>query len=277
MDIIETIPEMHRWRRAGGRVACVPTMGNLHAGHLDLVRIAREHAPQVVATLFVNRLQFLPGEDFERYPRTFEADCAALSKAGVAALFAPQEQTLYPEPQTLKVVPPAELTNQLEGVFRPGFFTGVATVVAKLFNIIAPEIAVFGKKDYQQCLVIRHMVRQLALPIDIVTGETVRASDGLALSSRNGYLSSEERGRAAHLHRTLQRLGEALRAGEQDLARLEAQAQDDLRQAGFQPDYVAVRKQSDLQSPSAQDPALVILGAARIGNTRLIDNLEVER
>jgi pantoate--beta-alanine ligase len=255
-------------------------MGNLHEGHLDLVRIAHEHAGHVLVTLFVNRLQFLPHEDFDRYPRTLESDCAALERAGVHTVFAPAEDELYPEPQGYKVVPPATLADDLEGHFRPGFFTGVATVVSKLFNIVAPDVAVFGKKDYQQLMVIRQMVRQMALPIRIIGGETVRAQDGLALSSRNGYLSAEERARACELRATL--LDVAARLGQNGASRnlraveaLEAAACERLRSAGWVPDYVAVRKQSDLQSPAATERNLVILGAARIGGTRLIDNLEV--
>ncbi len=279
MQIIKTVSAMQGMRRGRARTACVPTMGNLHPGHLDLVRIAQQHAGEVVVTLFVNRLQFLPGEDFESYPRTFEADCAALEAAGVQTLFAPTDAELYPEPQVFRTLPPPALADDLEGQFRPGFFTGVATVVNKLFNIVAPDVAVFGKKDYQQLMVIRQMVRQLALPIDIIAGETVRAADGLALSSRNGYLSDTERAQAPFLRQTLTKTGAAagaeLRAGRADLADIEQHACEALRNAGWVPDYVAVRKQSDLQSPSAQDSEVVVLGAARLGGTRLIDNLEL--
>ena len=278
MQIIRTVAAMQAQRRGRAHTACVPTMGNLHAGHLDLVRRAHEKADAVVVTLFVNRLQFLPGEDFESYPRTFEADCAALERLGVHTLFAPAESELYPEPQTFRLVPPAPLADDLEGIFRPGFFIGVATVVSKLFNIVAPDVALFGKKDYQQLMVIREMVRQMALPIEIVAAETVRAEDGLALSSRNGYLSAAERAQAPLLRQTLATAGAAARAElrrqRPELARIEVQACQSLRDAGWVPDYVAVRKQSDLQSPSAQSDALVILGAARLGSTRLIDNLE---
>jgi pantoate--beta-alanine ligase len=279
MRIIKTVAAMQAQRRGRARTACVPTMGNLHAGHLDLVRLAHEQADEVVVTLFVNRLQFLPSEDFDSYPRTFEADCAALERMGVHTLFAPTEAELYPVPQGFKVVPPAPLADDLEGTFRPGFFTGVATVVSKLFNIIAPDVALFGKKDYQQLMVIRQMIRQMALPIEIVAAETVRADDGLALSSRNGYLSVAERAQAPLLRQVLMAAGAAarseLRARHPDLARVEAHACQSLRDAGWVPDYVAVRKQSDLQSPSAEDDAVVVLGAARLGSTRLIDNLEL--
>lgn len=276
MDIVPKIAAL-RDRLAGEPgVVFVPTMGNLHAGHLALMRQAREHGSCVVASIFVNRLQFAPHEDFDKYPRTFEADCDKLRSAGVEVLFAPDETELYPEPQEFKVEPPA-LGNLLEGEFRPGFFRGVATVVLKLFNIVQPQAAVFGKKDYQQLMIVRHMVRQLALPIAIVAGETARGEDGLALSSRNGYLSPAERAEAARLNRTLVELGRELQAGRTDFAALESDAMQKLVNNQWKTDYVAVRKQADLQLPSANDHSLVVLAAAWLGKTRLIDNLEVAK
>lgn len=257
------------------RVVLVPTMGNLHEGHIALMRQARGHGDAVVATIFVNRLQFRPGEDFDKYPRTFQADCEKLAAAGVDHLFAPTEAEMYPRPQGFHVVPPAELDGTLDGEFRPGHFKGVATVVMKLFQIAQPQVALFGKKDYQQLMVIRNMVADLDLPIEIVGGETVRAADGLALSSRNGYLSAAERAEAPRLNRLLREIVAALRAGERDYTGLEAKAVAGLRSAGWQPDYVAIRAQSNLQPPADATAPLVVLAAARLGSTRLIDNLEV--
>jgi pantoate--beta-alanine ligase len=274
MKVIATIAELRDALR-GAEVACVPTMGNLHDGHLSLMRIARARAPCVVATIFVNRLQFAPTDDFDQYPRTFPADCAALEREGVDVLFAPDEREMYPQPQAVKVDPPAELADILEGEFRPGFFRGVCTVVLKLFNIIQPRVAVFGKKDYQQLMIVRNMAAQLALPIAIVPGETGRADDGLALSSRNGYLSAGERMEAPRLYRILKKLARAIASGERAYARLEREALAELRTHRWQPDYVAVRRQSDLQPPAAADRELVILAAAKLGATRLIDNLEI--
>ena len=262
-------------RARGARIAFVPTMGNLHEGHASLMRQGHDHADVVVASVFVNRLQFGPNEDFDRYPRTMDADCERMRDAGVAHVFAPSEAELYPQPQTLRVVPDPALADLLEGAFRPGFFTGVATVVAKLFNIVQPQVAVFGKKDYQQLMVIRQLVRQMALPIDIVGGETLRADDGLALSSRNGYLSATERARALELHHALAAARDALQSGDRDFARIEHDAMAFLEARGWSPQYVAVRRQADLQSPAAHESSLVILAAALLGSTRLIDNLEV--
>ncbi len=262
-------------RAGGARIAFVPTMGNLHEGHASLMRQAGSLADVVVTSVFVNRLQFGPNEDFDRYPRTMDADCARMREAGVAHVFAPSEAELYPQPQTLRVVPDPALADLLEGAFRPGFFTGVATVVAKLFNIVQPQVAVFGKKDYQQLMVIRQLVWQMALPIDIVGGETLRADDGLALSSRNGYLSATERARALELHHALAAARDALRSGDRDFARIEHDAMAFLEARGWSPQYVAVRRQADLQSPAAHESSLVILAAALLGSTRLIDNLEV--
>ncbi len=232
MDVIHTIAELRQALSGARRTAFVPTMGNLHEGHLSLVALAREQGGPVVASIFVNRLQFAPHEDFETYPRTLERDCELLRGAGCDLVFAPSEAELYPQPQGYKVQPPPELADCLEGQFRPGFFTGVCTVVLKLFSIVQPRVAVFGKKDYQQLMVIRNMVRQLALPIDIVGGETTRADDGLALSSRNGYLNAEERREAVRLSQELLGIASALRSGQSGFAQLEQAAMDRLRSNG---------------------------------------------
>ena len=265
MQILRDLASLRRALAGAGRVAFVPTMGNLHAGHASLMRLARQHGERVAASIFVNRLQFLPGEDFERYPRTFERDCAALEAEGVDFLFAPDEAVLYPEPQQVKVRP-GPLGEELEGRFRPGFFDGVATVVLKLFNCVQPAAAVFGKKDYQQLMVVRSMVRQLALPVAVVAGETVREPDGLAMSSRNGYLSPAQRAEAPRLYRTLKDLA----SGKLD----PEQAVRQLASAGWKPDYVEVRRRADLAPPQSGEGNLVVLGAAKLGETRLIDNLE---
>lgn len=276
--------------------AFVPTMGNLHEGHLDLIRLAKQRMAgldsPIVASIFVNRLQFGPNEDFDRYPRTMERDAQLLEAAGCNILFAPDEAELYPEPQGYKVVPPDVLANLLEGEFRPGFFTGVCTVVHKLFNIVQPRAAFFGKKDYQQLMIIRTMVRQMALPIEIVPGDTTRSPEGLALSSRNGYLSDAEKTEALALIRSLRRIQEqvhqlrtlepgaaSLADGAAWLAQIESEAKSGLAQRGWAPDYVTLRRQHDLLPPTAeqltgQEP-LVALAAAKLGTTRLIDNLEI--
>lgn len=274
MHIAHTLADLRQTLAAFRRPAFVPTMGNLHDGHLALVRQARPLGDVTVASIFVNRLQFLPHEDFDTYPRTWEADCDKLRASGCDVLFAPTEAELYPEPQTFKVQPSAALADILEGQFRPGFFVGVSTVVMKLLACVQPHVAVFGKKDYQQLMIIRRMVQQFALPIEIVAGETRRAADGLALSSRNGYLSAAERAEAVQLSLALQRLGGAVRGGGTDLPAMEAEAMAALTQRGWQPDYLTVRRRSDLQPPQPGDP-LVVLGAARLGATRLIDNLEI--
>ena len=268
---------MREVRATAASIAVVPTMGNLHDGHLALMHIARGAAACSVATIFVNRLQFAPHEDFDRYPRTFEADCQKLAAAGVDYVFAPSEAVLYPAPQRFAVDPDPALADILEGAHRPGFFRGVATVVLKLFAIIEPDVAVFGKKDYQQWLVIRSMVEQLALRVRVSAGETSRASDGLALSSRNGYLTSSERAEAPRLHRTLRWIADALADGPREIAALEAEAVAALTRAGWQVDYCTVRRRGDLLSPSDADRELVVLAAARLGQTRLIDNLECQR
>ena len=280
MLITHTIDELRQALAPYRRPAFVPTMGNLHEGHISLVRQAKPLGDVTVASIFVNRLQFLPHEDFDSYPRTWEADCAKLQAAGCDVLFAPREADLYPEPQTFKVHPDPQLADMLEGHFRPGFFVGVSTVVMKLFACVLGAtggVAVFGKKDYQQLMVIRHMVRQFALPIEIVAGETCRAADGLALSSRNGYLSLEERQEAVALSQALKRLAQQwLGTAPSDRSLLETLALDALRARGWAPDYLTVRRRADLLPATADDAAgtLVALGAARLGSTRLIDNLE---
>ena len=281
MRIVHTITDLRAALAGTQRPAFVPTMGNLHEGHLSLVRQACQKSDVTVASIFVNRLQFLPHEDFDSYPRTLEADCAKLNAEGCSIVFAPKEKDLYPEPQTFKVQPDAALADILEGEFRPGFFTGVCTVVMKLFQAVFATTgggtAVFGQKDYQQLMVIRRMVQQFALPIDIVAASTARADSGLALSSRNGYLSDEQRVQAMALSQALKSLAEAARQGG-DLAQLEAQAMDALRAKGWAPDYLTVRQRSNLLTPAdARSGDLVALGAARLGGadgTRLIDNLE---
>ena len=265
MKVARELVELRAAAGAAGRIALVATMGSLHEGHLSLVRLARRHAAAVAVSLFVNRLQFQPSEDFERYPRSFEGDRALLEAQGVDLLFAPEERVLYPEPQSV-MVHPGPLGEELEGRFRPGFFGGVATIVLKLFNALQPAVAVFGKKDYQQLVVVRHVVRQLNLPIEIVAGETVREADGLALSSRNAYLSPAERAEAPRLHRVLRKVAEGKATA--------AQAMDELAKAGWQPDYVEVRRRADLAVSQNAGEERVVLGAARLGSTRLIDNLE---
>jgi pantoate--beta-alanine ligase len=281
MHICHTIEDL-RTTLSGKRSAFVPTMGNLHAGHIALIHRANQckadgTTDTTVASIFVNRLQFLPHEDFDKYPRTWDNDCAQLQAAGCDVLFAPDEKELYPEPQTYKVHPPAELANILEGHFRPGFFVGVSTVVMKLFQCMQPRVAVFGKKDYQQNMVLRHMVRQFALPVEMIASSTLRADDGLALSSRNGFLSPTERTEAVQLSLALKSLVAQVKAGHTDYAALEAQAMQQLTARGWQPDYLTIRRQADLQSPQPGDAltSLVTLGAAKLGTTRLIDNLEI--
>ena len=282
MQIVHSIDDLRRVLKPANLLAFVPTMGNLHEGHLDLMQMARQEVDKrcktsgmTVASIFVNRLQFGPNEDFDTYPRTFERDCEQLQAHGCDVVFAPSEKDLYPEPQVFKVHPPTELADILEGEFRSGFFVGVSTVVHKLFNCVQPDIAVFGKKDYQQLMVIRRMVQQMALPIEIIGGETRRAEDGLALSSRNGYLSAEERTEAVQLSMALQTLVNQVREG-LEIAKAEKQAMEYLRSRGWLPDYLTVRHQHDLSPVIAPTSSpLVALGAARLGKTRLIDNLEI--
>jgi pantoate--beta-alanine ligase len=262
-------------RRRPKRIGFVPTMGNLHDGHIALMSQARGSADCVVASVFVNRLQFGPSEDFGTYPRTLEQDCSRMEAANVDHVFAPSEAELYPTPQTYFVMPDPAQADILEGAFRPGFFRGVATVVSKLFNIVQPTAAVFGKKDYQQLMIVRNLVRELALPINIVAGETARGTDGLALSSRNGYLTEQQRAEAPRLYRTLEAARQRILAGERDFADIEGDSMAELARHGWAPQYVAVRRQADLQFAAAHDSGLVILAAALLGSTRLIDNLEV--
>ncbi len=282
MLIARTVAELRQHLRSFHKPAFVPTMGNLHDGHLNLMRMAKQLGDVSVASIFVNRLQFLPSEDFASYPRTFEIDCDKLRSVGCDVLFAPDEAELYPQPQTFKLQPDPALADILEGQFRPGFFTGVCTVVLKLFHSVFTHsggIAMFGQKDFQQLLILRRMVEQLAMPVNIVAANTTRAPDGLALSSRNGYLSPEERAEAVQLSMALKQLAQAVRSagmGHLDVAALEAAAMAGLRDRGWQPDYITVRRQHDLSPVTALsgDP-LVVLGAARLGKTRLIDNLEI--
>jgi pantoate--beta-alanine ligase len=279
MKIISSIDELRDQLRGQLRTAFVPTMGNLHEGHLSLMRLARRHGDPVVASIFVNRLQFGPNEDFEKYPRTFSDDIEKLEKEGVYVLFAPTERDLYPEPQEFRVQPPSDLGNTLEGEFRPGFFNGVTTVVLKLFSCVQPSVAVFGKKDYQQLMIIRNMTRQFALPTEIIAADTWRADDGLALSSRNTYLSESERIEAPTLYAELQAVAQAVRDGDLDVSMLEKKSMQRLASRGWNPDYVSIRKRSNLQPPTADDLAqnepLIVLTAAKLGATRLIDNLEI--
>jgi pantoate--beta-alanine ligase len=273
MQIISTIQELRDRLKSEPSVAFVPTMGNLHQGHLALAQQAREHGRCVVASIFVNPLQFGPNEDFGKYPRSFEQDCARLE--GLAdVVFAPTVEDLYPEPQQVYVEPPP-VANELCGTFRPGHFRGVVTVVLKLFNIVQPQAAVFGKKDYQQLHVIRAMVRQLNLPLEIVAGETLRAGDSLALSSRNGYLTAEERIEAVRLYRNLVQIRESMLAGNLEFSALEHAAAADLEAHGWRVDYVSVRAAASLAPAQAGETDLVVLAAAWLGKTRLIDNLEI--
>ena len=275
MKIIHTIKELRDWRREAGSVAFVPTMGNLHEGHLALVREAAKRADKVVVSIFVNRLQFGQGEDFDRYPRTLEQDAAKLAGEGVAVLFAPSEQELYPRVAQQYNVEPPNLQNELCGAFRPGHFRGVATVVAKLFNIVEPDYACFGKKDYQQLAILQGMAADLNFRVEIVPVDIGRAADGLALSSRNQYLSEAERKQAPQLYRELQAIARAVENGNRDYAALEQQAAANLKQAGWQVDYVEIRHAGNLQVAHVGDSELVVLAAARLGNTRLIDNVEI--
>jgi pantoate--beta-alanine ligase len=280
LKVVHTIEELRDQLRGQLRVSFVPTMGNLHAGHLALMKLARQHGDPVVASIFVNRLQFGPNEDFERYPRTLQDDIAKLERdRNVYALFAPDERELYPEPQSYRVQPPQELGDILEGEHRPGFFGGVSTVVLKLFSCVQPRVAVFGKKDYQQLMVIRNMCRQFQLPVEILAHETVRADDGLALSSRNVYLQDNERKEAPQLFALLQSMQSKLRAGRHDVEQLSAEVTSVLAKRGWEVDYIAVRRQRDLHKPTIEQVAagepLVALAAAKLGATRLIDNLEL--
>ena len=287
MLVVHSIADLQFALAGASLRALVPTMGNLHQGHLDLMQIARKQVDarissggKTVASIFVNRLQFAPHEDFDTYPRTLENDCALLEANGCDVVFAPSEKDLYPEPQVFTVHPPTELADILEGAFRPGFFVGVSTVVHKLFNIVQPNLAVFGKKDYQQLMVIRRMVQQMALPIEIIGAETRRAADGLALSSRNGYLSQAECAEAVQLSMALKNLAlaarESIAQGKLEVHEAEQVAMQTLQHRGWQPDYLTLRRQHDLSQVTGPcDQPMVVLGAAKLGKTRLIDNLEV--
>jgi pantoate--beta-alanine ligase len=277
MDIVHTVAELRARLKSASAIGLVPTMGNLHAGHIDLTRIARERVGVngcVIVSIFVNRLQFGPKEDFGSYPRTFADDAEKCCAAGVDVIFAPTEAEMYPEPQNYLVEPP-EIQHILDGAVRPGHFRGVATVVLKLFNMVQPTVAVFGKKDYQQCRVLDSMVRQLNLPITMVLADTVRAEDGLALSSRNGYLSAAERAEAPQLFAALSQIKKEIVAGRRDFSAMETAAIAALTARGWQPDYITVRRSEDLLETTPNDHALVILAAARLDKTRLIDNLEL--
>ena len=274
MEVITSVSDLRQRLGKEASVAFVPTMGNLHEGHLDLVRIALQHAKCVVVSIFVNPLQFAANEDFGKYPRTLQADCDKLAVCGVAVVFAPTGADLYPQPQQVSVEPPP-VAQELCGAFRPGHFRGVATVVLKLFNIVQPQVAVFGKKDYQQLHVIRQMVEQLNVPVQIVGAETLRAPDGLALSSRNQYLTAAERTESIFLHQTLSEIHQSLKSGARDYAALEKNAVKKLVSHGWNVDYVAIRSQANLLVPAREELELVVLAAAKLGKTRLIDNLEV--
>lgn len=276
MDIITSVADLRNRLKSESSIGFVPTMGNLHEGHLDVARLAAEHARCTVMSIFVNRLQFGPNEDFDKYPRTFEDDCAKCRATNVDVVFAPDEREMYPVAQEYMVEPP-DIQHILDGAVRPGHFRGVATVVLKLFNMVQPHIAVFGKKDYQQCRVLTNMVAQFDLPVRLILADTVRAMDGLALSSRNRYLNEAERLEAPRLYAELNAVAASLRDGNSDRDAIEFAAMERLRAHGWRPDYIAVRRQSDLLLPTEEDKDLVVLAAARLGATRLIDNLEVVR
>ena len=280
MKVVHTIEALRDQLRGQNRISFVPTMGNLHAAHLSLMAMAHQHGDPVVASIFVNRLQFGPNEDFDKYPRTLQEDIDKLQQQNrVYVLFAPNEKEMYPEPQNYRVQPPHDLGDILEGEFRPGFFIGVSTVVLKLFSCVQPRVAVFGKKDYQQLMIVRNMCRQFALPTEIIPHETVRDSDGLALSSRNRFLSEAERKEAPRLYATLNAVRGRIRSGETDVARIEHDAVLELAASGWKVDYVSVRRRRDLKPPEGDEvhagELLVVLAAAKLGTTRLIDNLEI--
>ncbi len=275
MEIITDIPALRLYLKRESVIAFVPTMGNLHEGHLSLVRLAQQKADCVVASIFVNRLQFAPTEDFDQYPRTLADDYKLLENQGVNVVFAPDEKGIYPVPQEFLLEPPL-LANELEGEFRSGFFRGVMTVVLKLFNIVQPQVAVFGKKDYQQLQFVREMVRQLNLPLEIIAGDTVRAPDGLALSSRNRYLSGEERAEAVRLYRALSNIKQEVEAGNRNFQQSCKNAQENLASNGWRVDYIALRQRDTLASAGEGASDLMVLAAAWLGRTRLIDNLEID-
>ena len=279
MQIIHTVSELRNALKGQSSIGFVPTMGNLHDGHIQLVEIAKQHATCVVVSIFVNPLQFGANEDFSSYPRTLEADCKKLDVAGANIVFAPTVHEMYPDfdgkqlNQTMTITAPP-LADELCGASRPGHFSGVATVVMKLFNIVMPQIAVFGKKDFQQLLVIKSLVKQFNLPIDIIAGDTMREPSGLAMSSRNGYLTPQQKSEAAHLQRCLQSIVQQIQQGNHDYASLEQSASHELNSRGWQVDYVSVRSATTLAPASHQDKHLVALTAAKLGNTRLIDNID---
>lgn len=281
MDLISDRDELRgqlkEWRRADEHIALVPTMGNLHEGHLSLLSLARQHADRVVVTIFVNPTQFGEGEDFDDYPRTLERDKRHLKRANIDLLFVPAVETIYPfgaDTATSVTVP--VLTEEFCGLQRPGHFDGVTSVVTRLFSIVQPDVAVFGQKDYQQQLVIRRMVADMHLPIEIINGPTRREDDGLAMSSRNQYLSDEERKIAPQLFRQLEGIGKALQAGNDDYKTLEKNASDELEKLGFEPEYISVRRAENLSAPDRDTDQLVVLAAAQLGKTRLIDNILVD-
>ena len=272
----ELAEQIDEWRHNGEHIALVPTMGNLHAGHLSLVELAREHAERVIVSIFVNPTQFGEGEDFDKYPRTLERDTRHLKKTSADMIFAPDVETMYPfGPDNATIVSVPDLTEDFCGAARPGHFDGVTTVVARLFAIVQPDVAIFGQKDYQQQLVIRRMTEDLSLPIGIITGETIREDDGLALSSRNSYLTDEERAVAPTLHATLVKAGQELQSGRRNFAELEAEGSQRLTDAGFELDYFSIRRALNLEIPDRDCDDLVVLVAARLGGTRLIDNIVV--
>lgn len=273
MQVISNVAELRAHLGNEHDIAFVPTMGNLHEGHLDLMRRGREHGSCVVASIFVNPLQFGPAEDFDQYPRTLDADCAKLQGL-VDVLFAPSVNEMYPVQQTVFVEPPP-IADELCGAARPGHFRGMATVVLKLLNTVQPQVALFGKKDYQQLHIIRQLVSQLNLQVRIEGGETVRAVDGLALSSRNQYLTQDERNEAVFLNQTLQGMRQRILQGAREWESLQQQAVQSLTDRGWSVDYVSIRNQSDLQPARHDQHDLVILAAARLGKTRLLDNVEV--
>lgn len=275
-DKEELRAQLDEWRVDDEHIALVPTMGNLHAGHASLVEVAREHAERVVVSIFVNPTQFGEGEDFDAYPRTLDLDRRRLRQTSADVLFAPSTEAVYPfgiEQATRVTVP--FLTEEFCGAFRPGHFDGVTTVVARLFAIVGPDVAVFGQKDYQQQLIIRHMIEDLSLPITMITAPTIREEDGLAMSSRNNYLSAAERELAPGLFAALSAIGERLQSGERRYGALEEEGMASLRAAGFDPEYVAVRRALDLSSPDRDCDEIVVMAAARIGRARLIDNVVV--
>jgi pantoate--beta-alanine ligase len=273
MDMISTIPELRQRLSVAGRIAFVPTMGNLHAGHLSLVQMAKEKGDCVVVSIFVNPLQFGPNEDLANYPRTLQADCEQLQAAGADVLFTPTEAVLYPTPQTVQITPPP-IASDLCGKSRPDHFQGVCTVVAKLFNIVQPAVALFGSKDYQQFFILKEMAKQLDIPVDMIGCPTVRETDGLAMSSRNGYLKPAERLEAPRLYRALQQVMLAVQQGRRDFAAIESQTNQYLTQLGWIVDYVTIRSVHNLLPPRPEDNDLIVLAAAKLGRTRLIDNIE---